>query len=28
VRQLLKRGYESGVITKLVIPEFVDPPTI
>ncbi|MBM3964510.1 MAG: ABC transporter substrate-binding protein [Planctomycetes bacterium] len=27
VRQLLKRGYESGVITKLVEPEFVDPPT-
>ena len=26
VRQLLKRGYESGVITKLVEPEFVDPP--
>jgi hypothetical protein len=25
---LLKRGYESGVITKLVVPEFVDPPTI
>jgi 1,4-dihydroxy-6-naphthoate synthase len=27
VRELLKRGYEAGVITKLVEPEFVDPPT-
>jgi 1,4-dihydroxy-6-naphthoate synthase len=26
VRELLRRGYESGVITKLVEPEFVDPP--
>ena len=28
VRELLKRGYEAGVITKLVEPEFVDPPTL
>jgi len=27
VRQLLKRGYQAGVITKLVVPEFVDPPS-
>jgi 1,4-dihydroxy-6-naphthoate synthase len=27
VRQLLKRGYEAGVISKLVVPEFVDPPS-
>lgn len=26
VRLLLRRGYESGVISKLVVPEFVDPP--
>ena len=26
VRELLRRGYESGVITNLVDPEFVDPP--
>jgi 1,4-dihydroxy-6-naphthoate synthase len=28
VRELLRRGYESGVITKLVEPEFVDPPGV
>jgi 1,4-dihydroxy-6-naphthoate synthase len=27
VRELLRRGYESGVITKLIEPEFVDPTT-
>ncbi len=27
VRLLLRRGYETGVITKLIEPEFVDPPT-
>lgn len=26
VRELLRRGYEAGVITKRVEPEFVDPP--
>ncbi len=26
VRLLLRRGFESGVISKLVVPEFVDPP--
>jgi len=28
VRQLLRRGYEAGVIEKLVVPEFVDPPIL
>ena len=28
VRQLLKHGYDSGVITKLIVPEFVDPPIL
>lgn len=28
VRTLLRRGFEAGVITKLVEPEFVDPPNL
>ena len=28
VRLLLQRGYESGVITQRIEPEFVDPPTL